>query len=71
MGAEHRGGAHHRSARGHTDAAAVDVEVDLHIALACRGTEIGLGVEVIDHCAASVVVSPKSAGKYLRALATG
>ncbi|MNY33354.1 hypothetical protein D3C86_1676290 [compost metagenome] len=72
-GAQQRSGAHHRSAFGHADAAAVDVQGDLHLAVAGRRAQIDIGfrVEESDHCSASEACRPKSAGKCLRALATG
>ncbi|MNH90283.1 hypothetical protein D3C73_428190 [compost metagenome] len=72
-GAEQRGGAHHRSAFGHADAAAIDAQGDLHVAVAGRRTEVNIGfrVEESNHCSASEACRPKSAGKCLRALATG
>ncbi len=69
--AEHGCRTHHRRASRNADRAAVDVQADLHLAVAGGGAQVSLRIEDMDHCAASAWVSPKSAGKYLRALATG
>ncbi|MND29242.1 hypothetical protein D3C80_197460 [compost metagenome] len=74
-GAEHGRGTHHRGTGGHSDGTTIDAQADLYLAVTGRGAEVAAfirsGVEEIDHCAASVWVSPKSAGKYFSALATG
>ncbi len=72
-GAEQGRGTHDRGAGGDADFAPVDGQADLHVAFARRGAQVDIaaGIEDVDHWSASVVARPKSAGKYLRALATG